>query len=258
MVEKLPSTELFDIQIDAVTFNEACAHLTQVALEKTYIPKIVVTPNVDNIVRLSRFELLRQQYERADYIFADGMPVVWASKMTAYPIPERITGSDLFVALMHASVQHHLKIFIVGGTPEKESFLKAAFQRVYPGSDVHMYCPSMQFEFDGKEGLEAVERINAVKPDMVFVCLGAPKQENWTFTHQKQLQTSLIFCVGAAMEFALHLKSRAPIWMQKSGLEWLWRLASEPKRLWKRYLVQGKAFIPLCWQEWKKQRARQS
>lgn len=256
MVEKLPSTKLFDLNFDAVSLNEACNHLTQIALEKAYDAKIVVTPNVDNIVRLSRYPELRQQYDHADYIFADGMPVVWASKMTGHPLPERVTGADLFVALMHQSVKHHLTVFVVGGLPEKAQFLSDAFQRVYPGCHVHLYCPSMQFDFNGTEGIEAVERINAVQPDMVFVCLGAPKQENWTFTHQLQLKTSLIFCVGAAMDFALALKNRAPLWMQKAGLEWLWRLMSEPRRLWKRYFIQGKTFIPLCWKEWKKQRGR--
>lgn len=257
MVQQLPSTKLFDLNFDTVSFHEANEHLTQVALEKKYDAKIVVTPNVDNIVRLSQYPQLRHQYDQADYIFADGMPVVWASKMTAHPLPERVTGADLFVALMHQSVKHQLKIFVIGGTPDKEAFLTKAFQRVYPGSDVHLYCPSMQFTFDGEEGLEAVERVNAVKPDMVFVCLGAPKQENWSFTYRDQLKTSLIFCVGAAMEFALGLKTRAPMWMQNNGLEWLWRLMSEPRRLWRRYFVQGKKFIPLCWQEWKKQRKHQ-
>lgn len=257
MVEKLPSTKLFDLDFDAVSFHDAYTHLTQVALEKAYDAKIVVTPNVDNIVRLSHSPELRLQYDRADYIFADGMPVVWASKMTTHPIPERVTGADLFVALMHQSVKYQLKVFVLGGTPDKEAFLTEAFQRVYPGCDIHLYCPSMQFDFNGKEGLEAVEKINEIKPDMVFVCLGAPKQENWSFTHQAQLKTSLIFCVGAAMEFALALKCRAPLWMQKNGLEWLWRLMSEPRRLWRRYFVQGKKFIPLCWQEWKKQHSRQ-
>ena len=112
----------------------------------------------------------------------------------------------------------------------------------------------MQFDPTGAEGMEALRRVNAFRPTLLFVCLGMPKQEQWSFAHQHALQVSLVMCVGAAMEFALGFKSRAPVWMQKAGLEWLWRLVSEPRRLWRRYIVQGAKFAGLLCREWQQQR----
>ncbi len=254
--ERLPTTRLFDLDICAVSFDEARTHLVDIAKQKAYRAHVVVTPNVDHIVRLESDAAFKQFYTQSDFIFADGMPVVWASHMTARALPERVTGSDMFVALTRAAVADGLSVFLIGGIPGQEAQLKRDFQHVYPGLDITIYCPSMQFDPTGAEGLEAVSRVNAAKPDIVFVCLGMPKQERWALTHRAALSASVIMCVGAAMEFALGLKSRAPKWMQQAGLEWFWRLCSEPRRLWRRYIVQGKKFFPLCLREWKKQHAR--
>jgi N-acetylglucosaminyldiphosphoundecaprenol N-acetyl-beta-D-mannosaminyltransferase len=252
----LPTTRLFDLDICASSFNEASTHLLDIARQRAYHAHVVVTPNVDHIVRLASDPAFKDFYTRSDCIFADGMPVVWASRMTAHPLPERVTGSDLFVTLTRTAVSEGLSVFLIGGMPGQEAQLTSDFKRVYPGLDITIYCPSMQFDPTGAEGLEALARVNAIKPDIVFVCLGMPKQERWALTHREAMSASVVMCVGAAMEFALGLKSRAPKWMQKAGLEWFWRLCSEPGRLWRRYIIQGKKFFPLCWHEWKKQRAR--
>lgn len=217
-------------------------------------PAIIVTPNVDHVVRLDADAQFRALYEHADYIFADGMPLVWASRMSDTPLRERVTGSDLFVALAQAAAAQQLPVFVIGGMPGQEDMLSAAFARVYPGLQVEMYCPSMQFDPHGAEGKEALRRVNACKPGLVFVCLGMPKQERWSFAHQDNMQAGVVMCVGAAMEFALGFKSRAPMWMQKAGLEWCWRLASEPRRLWRRYIVQGSRFAGLLHRERARQR----
>jgi N-acetylglucosaminyldiphosphoundecaprenol N-acetyl-beta-D-mannosaminyltransferase len=250
----LPTTRLFDLDICACSFEAASKQLLDIAVKRQYQAHVVVTPNVDHIVRLESDASFKAFYTQSDFIFADGMPVVWASKMTKTSLPERVTGSDLFVSLVKAAIKNDLSVFLIGGMPGQESQLTADFQRVYPGLNITIFCPSMQFDPAGVEGLEALARVNAIKADIVFVCLGMPKQERWALTHREQLSASVVMCVGAAMEFALGLKSRAPQWMQKVGLEWFWRLCSEPNRLWRRYILQGKKFFPLCWREWKKQR----
>jgi len=130
--------------------------------------------------------------------------------------------------------------------------LLANYARIYPGLQVHLLCPSNNFDPYGFEAEQAALLIRQLEPDFVFVCLGFPKQERWAFRHAPGLSSGVILCVGAAQEFALGLKKRAPQWMQQNGLEWLWRLLSHPKKLWRRYLVEGPAFIPIFFREWKK------
>ena len=214
---------------------------------------MVVTPNVDHIVRLDQQAAFKTRYKTADYIFADGMPVVWASKMTGHPLPERVTGADLFVSLCQSAAQEKLKVFVLGGMPGQENELLIDFARVYPGLQVEMLCPSMQFSPEGSEGDEALRRIAASGARIVFLCLGMPKQENFAFRMREEypagLAAPVVMCVGAAMEFALGKKQRAPMWMQKTGLEWFWRLASEPRRLWQRYTIQGSKYIGILRRE---------
>lgn len=249
-----PTIHLFGLNICAATFADATTGLLAVAAKPDGAASIVVTPNVDHIVRLDADADFKALYHQADYIFADGMPLVWASRMAPVGLPERVTGSDLFVALARVASQQHIRVFVIGGMPGQESMLLAAFARVYPGIELEIYCPSMKFEPQGEEGLEALRRVNAFKPGIVFVCLGMPKQERWAFAHRDAMQAQLVLCVGAAMEFALGFKSRAPQWMQRAGLEWFWRLASEPRRLWRRYIVQGSRFAGLLRREWQQQK----
>jgi len=251
-----PKSSLFGLDICAVSQDQAVAQLLSLAQGRTGPPAVVVTPNVDHLVRLDADAALQKVYAQADYIFADGMPLVWASRKSVTPLPERVTGADLFVALAHACALAQLPVVVIGGLPGQEQMLTQAFARVYPGLPLELYCPSMQFDPLGAEGMEALRRVNAVRPAIVFVCLGMPKQERWAMAQRQHMQAGVVMCVGAAMEFALGFKARAPKWMQKSGLEWTWRLASEPRRLWRRYIVQGSRFVGLLRREWQQQRIR--
>ena len=253
-----PTSSLFGLDICAASFTGAATQLMQLAAQREGPPSIVVTPNVDHVVRLDADAQFRQLYVQADYIFADGMPLVWASRLSATPLPERVTGSDLFVRLAREAAVQKLPVFVIGGMPGQEVMLTEAFARVYPGLPVELYCPSMRFDPTGDEGLEALRRVNEVRPGIVFVCLGMPKQERWAFAHKDNMQAGVVMCVGAAMEFALGFKSRAPLWMQKIGMEWFWRLASEPRRLWRRYIVQGSKFAGLLRRERKQQRLQRT
>jgi len=253
-----PCSRLFGLDICATDLDQAAAHLLLLAQRRAGPPAVVVTPNVDHLVRLDADIAFKQVYAQADYIFADGMPLVWASRKSATPLPERVTGADLFVVLARACAEQQLPVLVIGGLPGQEQMLTQAFARIYPGLPVQLYCPSMQFDPLGAEGIEALRLVNAARPAIVFVCLGMPKQERWAMAQRAQMQAGVVMCVGAAMEFALGFKARAPMWMQKSGLEWTWRLASEPRRLWQRYIVQGSRFIGLLRREWQQQRTRNS
>lgn len=248
-----PTSSLFGLDICAARFYPAVQELIRLTGRCGQPPAVVVTPNVDHIVRLDMDAGLRALYGQADYIFADGMPLVWASCMSETPLPERITGADLFVELLRAAMQRRVSVFVIGGIPGQEEMLAAVFAQMYPDLQIALYCPSMQFDPLGAEGQEALNRVNACRPGLVFVCLGTPKQERWALAHRDEMQAGVVLCVGAAMEFALGLKSRAPLWMQQAGLEWFWRLVSEPRRLWRRYIMHGVRFIGVLRREWKRQ-----
>ena len=245
-------THLFGLGIRRMTFDQANTELLSAARRTGEKTQVVVTPNVDHIVRLDQQPVFKALYAGADYIFADGMPIVWASKMSKNPLPERVTGADLFVSLCKGAAKEGLSIFILGGMPGQESDLMDAFARVYPGLKVNILCPSMQFTPDGPEADAAIRQIRETQPAILFICLGMPKQEYFAFRYRSEQTTQncpLILCVGAAMEFALGQKKRAPLWMQKMGLEWFWRLVSEPRRLWHRYTVQGSKFFGILLRE---------
>ena len=252
-----PVCFMFGLEILAVTFEEAADLLGDKAASGLRPAQVVVTPNVDHLVRLDRASAgFRALYASADAIFADGMPLVWASRMLGdTPLPERVTGSDLFVSLAQRCAASGLPVFILGGMPGQEAGLTAELAARFPGLKAVVFSPSMQFDPVGAEGEEALRRIAQAAPAIVFVCLGMPKQEVWAMTHRHAIQASLVMCVGAAMEFALGHKRRAPAWMQRSGLEWLWRLVSEPRRLARRYLVSSLRFVRLLRAERQRRRS---
>ena len=246
------TARLFDVDFCAVTFEQAIALLSAQVGQRP--ATVVVTPNVDHLVSLEDNPVVRAVYTTADYAFADGMPVVWASHFLGTPLPERVTGADLFVALCKVGQTKGWRINVFGGMPGQEQMLLDRFKVVFPGLQVNILCPGMGFDYQSSEADAAAKWVNTTKPDIVFVCLGFPRQSLWSLRNRPTLDAGLVLCVGAAMEFALGFKSRAPVWMQTSGLEWLWRLCSEPGKLWRRYLVRGPRFLKLVLKERRKQK----
>lgn len=255
---ELPTVSLFDLHIQAVDFQTATEALCRSAERHEQPAQVVVTPNVDHIVKLERQPALKALYAQADYIFADGMPIVWASRLMQHPLPERVTGADLFVAMCDKAIERKWRVVLLGGRPTEEEALAQRFYTHFPGLDIRIIAPSMQFDPLGDEGQRAAAIIQSLEPHLVFVCLGLPKQERWALHHAPNLRGGVVMCVGAAMEFALGLKSRAPRLVQRTGFEWVWRLLSDPKHLWRRYLVDDPYFLILCWREWRKQNARRA
>ncbi|MBB1214054.1 WecB/TagA/CpsF family glycosyltransferase, partial [Klebsiella pneumoniae] len=141
-----PVVRLFDLDIAAVSFDEAVEGLAQAAVRRDGRARIVVTPNVDHVVRLDASPEFRERYAKADFIFADGMPVVWASRFLGQPLPERITGSDLFVALCQRAQREGWQVMLLGGMPGSEPDLLARFAQYYPGLNIDIVSPSMRFD----------------------------------------------------------------------------------------------------------------
>lgn len=246
---------MFGLDIATVSFSEAVASLSA-ALATDGPARVVVTPNADQIVKLARAPGLLQCYRGADYIFADGFPLVMASRLLhgRAGCRERVTGADLFPALCRVVAERGGRIFLLGGLPGQEEALRQALVRKYPAAAIEVFAPSLAFSPDTAEGREAVARLNSFRPQLTFVCLGMPKQELWSLRYRHELSTRLICCFGAAFEFDLGLVRRAPRLLQKIGLEWLWRLMGNPKKLSRRYLLDDPYFAILLWRELRREK----
>lgn len=250
-----PATQtLFKLPFQATSLEAAAQHLIVLAQADTGRAQVVVTPNVDHVVRLDGDPELQELYASADLFYADGMPIVWASRLLGHPLPERVTGADLFVRLCKLGAEQNLSLLLIGGQPGQEAKIQLAFQQRYPGLSIHVISPKMGFDPLGEEARTIAQQARTLQPELVAVCLGFPRQERWALEFAPLLPRGVILCVGAAMEFAIGLKPRAPRWVQQSGLEWLWRLASDPRRLWRRYLVEDRKFLGILWREWQARR----
>ncbi len=244
---------LFGIDIDALRMPEAVACVRNWLDCRDGICCYVVTPNVQHAVLFQKNKELQSAYRDAGLVLADGMPIVLASRLLGRRLPERVTGSDLVPALFAtANAERELRVFLLGAAPGVADRAAAIVEQKWPHvTVVGTYSPPLGFERDADENGRIIELVNAAAPDVLIVGLGAPKQELWTHRHFRQINASAALCVGAAIDFLAGEKRRAPRWMQKLGLEWLFRCLSEPRRLARRYARDTWHFPQLVWNEWR-------
>jgi N-acetylglucosaminyldiphosphoundecaprenol N-acetyl-beta-D-mannosaminyltransferase len=248
-----PKQPLFGIEIDAVRMPEAVRQLRKwVSSGEQQRCRYVVTPNVDHTVLLTENDKLQNAYESANLILADGHPIIWASRLLRRPLPERVPGSELVPKLFDSyDKSGTLKVFLLGAAEGVAARAAANMQKQWPNvKTVGVYSPPMGFEKDPDETNYILGRIILTKPDVVVVGLGAPKQEIWVHENIDQIDASVALCVGATIDFLAGEKQRAPVWMQKSGIEWLHRMASEPKRLVSRYAKDAWLFPQIVFRQW--------
>lgn len=231
--------------IDICTLEEAVRRIIEHA-GAGEAPRYVVTPNAHHVAMLHDSEEFRRIYASAWLSLADGMSIMWAARILGAPLPGKVSGSDLFPALCAASAGTGVRIFLLGGRPGAAEEAARVLRERHPGVEiVGTYCPPMGFDSDPAE-LEKTDRaIRAAAPHLLFVGLGAPKQERWMYTSRERLGVPVSVGVGVSFEFVAGMVKRAPRWMQSSGLEWLYRVGMEPGRLWKRYAVTNPRFAGL-------------
>jgi N-acetylglucosaminyldiphosphoundecaprenol N-acetyl-beta-D-mannosaminyltransferase len=251
--EQTNRIKLFGVEIDRLTMPEAVDRLQQCIATPDDKCHFVVTPNVDHTVLLQKRDDLRAAYRDATLVLADGHPVVWASRLLGRSLPERVTGSDLTPALFDTATQERpLKVFLLGAAEGVGVRAAANMKQQWPFVEVvGIYSPPLGFEKSDEENASILQQIEAARPDILVIGLGAPKQELWAHAHAERIAAPVALCVGATIDFLAGEKRRAPVWMQRSGLEWLHRMASEPRRLVKRYAFDAWIFPQLLWREWR-------
>ncbi len=221
--------------VDALTLAEASAKIVSWLGEPSASCRYVVTPNLDHAVLLEERADFRAAYEDAALVLADGTPLLWAARLNGYPLPERVAGSDLGPRVL-ADAPAGTKVFLLGGAEAANEAARANIERTWPHVRVSgRLSPPRGFESSAEWSTTILAAIERSEAALIIVGLGAPKQELWTHAHRESLAGRVVLCLGATIDFLAGHKLRAPLWMQRSGLEWLHRAGSEPRRLVARY-----------------------
>ncbi|QQE78738.1 WecB/TagA/CpsF family glycosyltransferase [Alicyclobacillus sp. SO9] len=197
----------------------------------------IVTVNSDILLKSERDKELARIIHNAWLVTPDGTPIIWLSRLIGNPLPERVTGADLVVDICKESEKAGLAIFFLGGNPGVAELAKHRAEEKWHGANiVSTYCPSPEELMDSALSARIVDKINDSGANVLLVGLGAPKQEKWIDRHREEIRPPVLIGVGASFDFLAGTLPRAPKWMQVVGLEWLFRLITEPRRLWRRYL----------------------
>lgn len=230
------------VRVDAVAQAEALRCIVRL-IEKGD-GGAVFTPNVDHVVLAETDARLRAAYARASLSLADGRPLLWAARLIGKNLPERVAGSDLVLPLLRLASELRWRVYFLGGAPGNAAIAREKVCEQLPqlrvvGVDAPAVQPGLAVQQYG----EVLVRIRAVRPDLLLVGLGAPKQEIWIDTVRDSLRPAVLMGVGASLDFLAGAVPRAPRWMSDVGFEWLFRLYNEPVRLWKRYLLRDPRFL---------------
>jgi exopolysaccharide biosynthesis WecB/TagA/CpsF family protein len=230
---------LFGIPLAKVTQAEAVEKVIELAKTRRRPAHFVATLNVDfvsNAVPAWPFKGNKELWlylRRADFVVADGMPIVWLSKLARDPLPERVTGSDTTPLICKRCAEEGLSIYVLGGVDAVLQQAFAKLREMAPDLKIAGMNTSM-VRLEEDQGV-LLDHINAAKPDILFVSLGNPKEEIWMGRHAPLLDVGVMIGVGGSFNFLAGKVKRAPKWMQDHGLEWVYRIVQEPRRLWRRY-----------------------
>ncbi len=237
----LPLIRLMGVEVHAITESQAIAHiLAELASGRG---GMTVTPNLDHLRRCHSDMQFAAMVAEAEMVVADGMPLIWASRLAGCGLPQRVAGSDLILTLSAAAADAGRSIYLLGGAPGTAEGAAEVLRSRHPNIKiVGTNCPPMGFDQNESEMAKLVASLAKAKPDIVFVALGSPKQEFLIDRIRNSVPQAWWLGVGVSFSFLTGHVQRAPRFLQKTGLEWVHRLVQEPKRLFKRYIVQGLPF----------------
>lgn len=237
--QPLESRYILKMRVDATSYGDTVNRVLGWAGngESRYI----CIANVHSVMESFDDPLFRNCMNAADLVTSDGMPLVWALRSLGIPGATRVYGPDLVPAVLRAADNKGLRVGFYGGSPESLKQLVAITERQHPGLVGYGFSPPFR-DLTTDEDQAVVDRINASGVPILFVGLGCPKQEKWMADHKHRIH-AVMLGVGAAFDFLTGLKPQAPHFLQAAGLEWLFRFAVEPKRLWRRYLKHNPRFV---------------
>jgi N-acetylglucosaminyldiphosphoundecaprenol N-acetyl-beta-D-mannosaminyltransferase len=209
----------------------------------------VFTPNVDHVVQVETNLALRAAYKEVKLSLVDGQPLIWASRLLGSPLPEKISGSDLVMPLMRRAHEQGWRVYLLGGPPGVGALAAQAIQTHFAVNIVGIDAPRVAPDGVAVDEAAVLARVEAAHPHIVLVAFGAPKQELFIHGVAARLRPAVALGIGAGLDFLAGRVRRAPRWMSRAGLEWLYRLAQEPRRLARRYLIEDPKFVAVVWRE---------
>jgi exopolysaccharide biosynthesis WecB/TagA/CpsF family protein len=243
-----PRHDVFGVQVSATTYDEAVEAILAAALRRE--PAAVSFHAAHAVVTASDDPLLREKVNRFQMIGPDGQPVRWALNwLHGAKLKDRVYGPELTLRLCSAAAERGVSIYLYGSSPPVIEALSRNLVQMFPELIIAGAEAPPFRTLTPEEDAEMVERINASGAGLVFIGLGCPKQDHFAADHADRIQGVQV-CVGAAFDFHAGNKRTAPEWMQRRGLEWLFRLCEEPRRLWKRYLVTNTLFVLKLGRQW--------
>ncbi len=231
------------IWVDALTFDGALEAISD--LVRRGQGGSVFTPNVDHVVTAEDDAVFRAAYDAASLSLADGKPILWAASLLGTPIPEKVSGSDLIEPLLHLAGRSGWRVFLLGGAPGVADAAAERARRDFGVQVVGTASPFIRLDGTARDVEQGIDEVAAARPDLVLVAMGAPKQERWIHHNRLRLGGAVAAGVGASLDFVVGRISRAPGWVSSAGLEWLYRLVREPRRLAHRYLVKDPRFVAI-------------
>lgn len=241
----MTSIHLFGTKIHNLTMQETLDIIEEHIQHKKALHHTVV--NAGKLVAMQNDEKLRQSVTQADLINADGQAVVWASNWLGKPLKERVAGIDLMENLVELSSQKNYRCFFFGAEEHVVVSMVEKYKEIY---GEHIIAGFRDGYFTSEEEIEIVQQIKNSNADMLFVAMSSPLKENFLYTHREAFKNiPFIMGVGGSFDVVAGKVKRAPKWMQKIGLEWLYRVIQEPKRMFKRYLVGNTKFLLLTFKE---------
>jgi len=234
-----PAITLMGCRIDNLSMEETLARIGEFI--RSGQPHQHVVVNVDKLVKASRDPGLRRIINECALVNVDGMPVVWASRLLGKPLKERVAGVDLFEALMRRASEAGWRVFLLGAKEDVVAEVAASYRRRYPGLVVagwrHGY-----WQGEGEEAAVAAQ-VRESKADLLFVAISSPKKEQFLGRWQEFMRIPFAMGVGGSFDVAIGRVRRAPLWMQRAGLEWFYRFLQEPRRMFRRYFIDDMAFV---------------
>lgn len=238
-------TRLFGLDIDNLSMPETLAEIQRLAAAGRHA--LVVTPNAQHVSLLRSDLGLRAAYAVADLIVADGIPLIWMSKLLRRPLKERVAGADILPAFAKVAAGKGYRLAFLGAAPGVAAKAAEILARENPGLNVAAaIAPPRGFHEDPAANAKVIAEVRAARPDVLFICLGTPKGEVWAGRNKDAAGAAVTVCVGAAFDFITGVQKRAPLFVQQAGMEWLYRLFHDPYRLWKRYTLGNLHFLYLA------------
>jgi N-acetylglucosaminyldiphosphoundecaprenol N-acetyl-beta-D-mannosaminyltransferase len=244
---------ILGVPLDQVTMTETLELIKQMIASRQ--PHYIATANVDFVVQAQRDVELHRILLDADLVLCDGTPLVWASHFLGTPLPERVAGSDLIPRLISVCAKKQHRIFLLGAAPESAAKAAANLRKQFPELEISHYSPPFGPLLEMNHA-EITRRILEAKPDLLLVSFGCPKQEKWIAMNYRMLSIPVCIGVGGTIDFLAGQLKRAPLWMRRTGTEWIFRLAQEPRRLFKRYANDLLVFGWKFFEQWHQMRRR--